>query len=65
MAPSSSRIGDVVCVIFGCDMPVVLRRNKGGPYTFVGGCYADGIMYGEAMEGLADGNNRVVELRIH
>jgi hypothetical protein len=65
MAPSSSRIGDIVCVIFGCDMPVVLRRKEGGPYTFVGGCYAVGIMYGEAMEGLADEKNRVVEFRIY
>jgi hypothetical protein len=65
MAPSSSRIGDIVCVIFGCDMPVVLRRKEGGPYTFVGGCYADGIMYGEAIEDLANGKNKAVEFRIH
>jgi hypothetical protein len=55
MAPPSTCIGDVVCVLFGCDMPVVLRREPGNHYIFVGGCYADGIMYGEAIKDLADG----------
>jgi hypothetical protein len=55
IAPPSSRIGDIVCVLFGCDMPVVLREIEEGHYTLVGECYADGIMYGEAMEGLVDG----------
>lgn len=65
MAPPSSRIGDIVCVLFGCNMPVVLREMEGGHYIFVGECYADGIMDGEAMKDLADGKNTVVEFRIH
>jgi hypothetical protein len=48
-------------VPFGYNMPIVLHEKEGGYYTFVGECYADGIMYGEAMEGLEDEKNGIVE----
>jgi hypothetical protein len=46
-------------------MPTVLREKKESHYIFVGECYADGIMDGEAIEDLADGKYTIVEFRIH
>ncbi|KAL2878338.1 hypothetical protein SGCOL_006308 [Colletotrichum sp. CLE4] len=47
---SSSHIqeGDVVAILFGCDIPVVLRRD-GLNFKFVGGCYISGMMYGDEV----------------
>jgi len=43
--------GDMVCVLYGCQLPVVLRPQAGGdmvrPFTFHGGAYVDGVMDGE------------------
>ncbi|KAJ9144628.1 hypothetical protein NKR23_g5850 [Pleurostoma richardsiae] len=52
LAPLTVRAGDVVCVIRGCDVPLVLRPVPGedgalSHYRFVGECYVHGIMYGD------------------
>ncbi|KAK4450946.1 heterokaryon incompatibility protein, partial [Podospora aff. communis PSN243] len=51
MAPVRARKGDMVCVLFGCSVPVLLRRWEGGEgkeeWEFVGECYLDGFMDGE------------------
>jgi hypothetical protein len=65
MAPSTTCIGDIVCVLFGCDIPVVLRKPAENHYTFVGECYSHDIMEGEAMGDLADGKYKVKSFHIH
>jgi hypothetical protein len=50
LGPSSMNTGDVVCVLFGGDVPYVLRR-KGSHWQFLGCCYVHGIMKGEALKG--------------
>ena len=51
--PDETLVGDVVCCIFGCNVPFVLRRCEGETtdgqplYTLVGKCYIHGIMEGE------------------
>jgi hypothetical protein len=49
------REGDMVCIIFGCSVPVVLRKvSTGGGnahYEVIGECYVHGMMDGEALEG--------------
>lgn len=49
------REGDLVCIIFGCSVPVVLRKvSTGGGhahYEVIGECYVHGMMDGEALEG--------------
>ena len=49
------RAGDMFCLIFGCSIPVVLRKisaSGGSPhFEFVGECYVHGMMDGEALEG--------------
>jgi hypothetical protein len=53
-----ARKGYMVCVLFGCSIPVVLRPvGVNGRYEFVGGCYLQGFMYGAAV-----GNGRGVRI---
>ena len=43
-------VGDVVAILFGHDVPCVLRPH-GDRYQFVGDCYVRGIMRGEMVAG--------------
>jgi hypothetical protein len=54
LAPPKTTNGDIVCVLFGCSVPVVLRKcqtnnSTDDKYTFVGECYVHGMMDGEAL----------------
>jgi len=48
--------GDLVCILFGCSVPVVLRKcGDDSPnlhYEFVGECYIHGKMDGEVLAGM-------------
>ncbi len=46
--------GDIIVILFGCDIPVVLRPYQ-GHYEFVSCCYIDGLMQGEGLRGLNSG----------
>lgn len=49
LGPRSCEEGDVVCILYGCSVPVLLRpRSNVHGYTFVGECYVHGMMDGEA-----------------
>jgi hypothetical protein len=55
VAPKEARKGDMVCVLFGCSVPVVLRRREqcdadGPVYELIGECYLDEFMDGEALK---------------
>jgi heterokaryon incompatibility protein (HET) len=51
MAPLQAEQGDAVCVLFGCSVPVLLRKaNLSREYKLVGECYVDGYMAGEACD---------------
>jgi hypothetical protein len=54
LMPADTRRGDIVAILFDCDLPVVLRPRE-RQYTFVGCCYVHGIMEGQAMAGLDRG----------
>ncbi|KAF3762000.1 hypothetical protein M406DRAFT_74917 [Cryphonectria parasitica EP155] len=55
MAPRRAQKGDAVCVLFGCNVPVVLRRREQqdpqgiSVFELVGECFVDGFMKGEAL----------------
>lgn len=56
MAPLRAQKGDIVCVLFGCSVPVVLRKDERfSEYKFVGECYVDEYMTGRAMERIESG----------
>jgi hypothetical protein len=54
LIPQRARFGDFVCVLYGCSVPVILRRYHtppGRPYwRLLGDAYVDGIMNGELFQ---------------
>ncbi|KAK7413328.1 hypothetical protein QQX98_007771 [Neonectria punicea] len=50
LGPAVAEEGDVCAVLFGADVPFVLRpMATAGEYKLVGECYMYGFMYGEAV----------------
>jgi hypothetical protein len=49
LGPNALEVGDVVCVLFGGNVPFILRP-KNGVYQLVGEAYVHGIMEGEAIK---------------
>ena len=65
MAPAASMRNDLICIPLGCSIPLILRRAEGdGPpcYFIIGGAYAAGFMYGEALGKLNRGELVVQKL---
>ncbi len=54
LAPLKAQRGDLVCVLFGCSVPVILRKGK-GVTTFVGESYVHGLMFGAAINAAREG----------
>jgi hypothetical protein len=49
------REGDLVCILFGCSVPVILREKRlseDSHFEFMGECYIHGKMDGEALAGM-------------
>lgn len=43
-------VGDLVCILYGCSVPVVLRKTQeDGQYVFMGEAYVHGLMDAEAL----------------
>lgn len=54
VAPPSTRTGDEVFVVVGCQQPLILRRSGGGGgngHSVVGECYVEGCARGEPLVG--------------
>ena len=54
LAPEMSKKRDLICILYGCSVPVALRRMVDPKtdeeyFTFIGECYVHGIMDGEAF----------------
>ena len=50
LAPLTARIGDMIFLLPGADVPFVLRHVQDEEYEVVGQCYTHGIMYGERAD---------------
>jgi hypothetical protein len=50
--PQTIEVDDVGAILYGCSTPVILDplKYKHDEYEFVGDCYVQGIMKGEAVE---------------
>ncbi|KAK7898062.1 hypothetical protein LTR67_004694 [Exophiala xenobiotica] len=48
LCPPETSTGDIVCILYGCSVPVVLRPQS-SYYTLVGECFVYGFMDGEIM----------------
>lgn len=42
--------GDVLCVLFGGNVPYIIRTKDDESHNFIGECYTHGIMDGEALQ---------------
>lgn len=49
MVPRSARKGDLVCVLYGCSVPVALRPLAHDQYRLIGECYLPGFMEGQVI----------------
>jgi hypothetical protein len=54
LGPSDVQVGDVICVLLGCNQPLVVRRF-GDHHLVVGQCYVYGMMFGEMMDEMEAG----------
>ncbi|KAL5325717.1 hypothetical protein ACEPPN_006847 [Leptodophora sp. 'Broadleaf-Isolate-01'] len=54
LGPVPAKKGDMICVLYGCSVPVILRKVE-KHYILVGECYVHGLMDGEALDLLAIG----------
>ena len=55
LAPQETKKRDLICILYGCSVPVVLRMrsdDKTGKeyFQFIGECYVHGLMDGEAFD---------------
>jgi hypothetical protein len=52
LAPLDAHVEDIICILYGCSVPVLLRAVDGGRYFhLVGEIYLHGMMNGEALAG--------------
>jgi Heterokaryon incompatibility protein (HET) len=58
------KVGDVVCILLGCAVPMIFRPID-GHYELVIEAYVPGIMHGEAMAALEDGRKTLQEFELH
>jgi hypothetical protein len=49
IVPNGAKEGDAICIILGCNMPLVLSA-RGSYWKLLGPCFINGIMQGEAIE---------------
>lgn len=55
LVPREMQIGreDYVCIVHGCNVPVILRRVE-NHFIHVGACFVAGLMDGEAVKWVED-----------
>jgi hypothetical protein len=56
LAPADAKVGDLICILFGCSVPVILREHLTEDHYFevIGESFIYGMMEGEARVGLSD-----------
>ena len=54
---------DVLCILFGCQLPAVLRLQENNTYELITFTYTDGIMSGEIFEGENEAQKRTFVLQ--
>ena len=57
LVPGETKAGDMVCVLYGCSVPVVLREHKMPEdhyFEVIGESFVYGMMDGEANQGLTE-----------
>ena len=62
LAPSSTERHDKVCVLLGCNVPMILWQGKDS--SIIGDAYVHGLMHGEAIQGLGAGKYSLTDFVI-
>ena len=62
--PMRAREGDVVVVLYGLNVPCVLRPGVDGKFELVGECYMHGLMWGRGALGLVGGGSKEQEFAL-
>ena len=62
LGPAGMMSGDIVAILFGGNVPYILRPLVNKQWHFVGECYLDGYMDGEAMEGRGSSRDEWFEM---
>jgi hypothetical protein len=66
LVPRNARVGDRICILYGCSVPVVLRKHeisdKECYWKLIGDAYVHGVMDGEAIRGVSDKMLRAMEM---
>jgi hypothetical protein len=50
LGENSVQEGDLICILYGCGSPLVLRPQQDGAFTLVTFTFVDGFMEGEFLE---------------
>lgn len=58
LAPNHARAGDLVCILFDCPVPIILRRVN-DHYVLIGECYVDDFLNGDGFDQLEKHTNEV------
>lgn len=64
---NKAKAGDLICILFGCSVPVILRQYKDGCQEFIGECFVNntqGVMDGQAMDRMEDGKYETREFNL-
>lgn len=62
LAPRIAQPGDQVCILLGCNKPMLLRPASDFQYQVIGACYIHGLMRGEALLGPLPGYYQVTRI---
>jgi hypothetical protein len=64
LAPEEAQVGDLVCVLLGCSIPVVLRAI-GKRFRYIGDVHLHGYMSGRAVAEGNEGDLNIKDFEIH
>lgn len=63
LAPEATGVGDVIAILFSCNCPVILRPF-GGSYIYIGECYFECLMRGEAVGAIVCGEYQADDITL-
>lgn len=63
LAAASVQKTDIIAILYGCNFPVILRAVE-DKFLYIGECYIDGLMDGEAIDAQERGEYDVVDINI-
>lgn len=66
--PQTVMEGDIVCILFGCSVPVILRaveKSSRERYRLIGECYVHDFMEGEPFDGMSQESIDQVSIDFH